>query len=250
MHKQPTGSRQNKQVKSHSKRPQSKPLSKTAKKQTKTITKRTNATSTDVNNTNTTAKAPKKLYDVNPNGLYSFNGKTPQVTQRTFIAPSAKVIGDVKIGQESTILDHVTIRGDNDTMTIGHYTNIQENSILHTDPGLPVTLGNYVTVGHNAVIHGCTIGDNTLIGMGAIIMNRAVVGKNCIIGAGAVVLEKANIPDGSIVVGSPAKVIKTGGEAEAAKITENAMVYANKVDHFFQMQKVTTPKYTEIDPNV
>ncbi len=123
-----------------------------------------------------------------------------------FIAPSADVIGKVSLGEDSSIWYHAVLRGDHDFIRVGRCCNIQDGCILHTDEGYPVEIGDCVTVGHGAIVHGCHIGDNTLIGMGAIILNGAEIGENCLIGAGALVTQGMKIPDGMMVLGSPAKI--------------------------------------------
>lgn len=125
-----------------------------------------------------------------------------------WIAPTAVVIGKVSLGKQASVWWHVVIRGDNDPITIGEGTNIQDGSVLHSDPGFPLVIGDQVTVGHMAMVHGCTIGDGTLIGINAVVLNGAKVGKNCLIGAKALVTEGMEIPDNSMAVGAPAKVIR------------------------------------------
>ena len=142
-----------------------------------------------------------------------------------FIAPNATVIGNVSLGSESSVWFNAVLRGDGDTITIGKRTNIQDGAIIHVDPGFPVTIGDEVIVGHAAIIHGATVGDNTLIGMRSTILNGAVIGKWCIIGAHALVTEGMQIPDYSLVLGSPAKIVKTLSDEQIQKIKRNAEVY-------------------------
>jgi len=125
-----------------------------------------------------------------------------------WIAPTAVVIGKVKLGKKASIWWHAVVRGDNDPITIGEGTNIQDGCVLHSDPGFPLMIGDRVTVGHMAMVHGCTIGDGSLIGINAVILNGAKIGKNCLIGAKALVGEGKEIPDNSLAVGAPAKVIR------------------------------------------
>lgn len=141
------------------------------------------------------------------------------------IASGAHVIGDVLIGENVGIWYNAVVRGDADTIIIGDNTNIQDNSTVHTDADYPVNIGKGVTIGHNAIIHGCTIGDNTVIGMGSIILSGAVIGSNCIIGAGSLVTGKMRIPDNSLAFGNPAKVIRTVSAEEIESNRENAMHY-------------------------
>ncbi len=142
-----------------------------------------------------------------------------------FIAPNTTLIGDIEIGEFSSVWFGSVIRADNDIVKIGYGTNIQDLSIIHVDPGCPVNIGNEVIIGHRCVIHGCTIKDNTLIGMGAIIMNKSEIGSFCIIGAGAVVTEGMIIPDYSVVMGMPAKIIKEVTPLQIEKIKQNAQSY-------------------------
>ncbi|MGI9353390.1 MAG: gamma carbonic anhydrase family protein [Rhizobiaceae bacterium] len=141
--------------------------------------------------------------------IYALGSKNPTFPGGFYwIAPSAVVIGDVTIGENVGIWFGSVLRGDNEPITIGDNSNIQENSVFHTDPGFPVILGNGCTIGHKAMIHGCTIGNNSLIGMGATVLNGAKIGDNCLIGAGALIPEGKDIPDNSLVVGMPGKVIR------------------------------------------
>ena len=130
--------------------------------------------------------------------------KTPVIHPNAYIAPNATVVGDVHIGAGSSVFFGSVLRGDREPITIGEDTNIQDNCVLHQEYGCPTTVGSRVTVGHGAILHGCTIGDETLIGMGAILLNGAVIGRHCIVGAGALVTQNTVIPDGSLVYGSPA----------------------------------------------
>lgn len=141
--------------------------------------------------------------------------RTTSIPERNiYIASDADVLGDVTIGEGSSVWYHSVVRGDTNYIMIGRNTNIQDGCVLHTDVNNPLEIGNGVTIGHRAIVHGCTIGDDTLIGMGAIVMNGARVGKNCIIGAGTLVTQGTVIPDGSMAFGSPAKVIRQLEEDE------------------------------------
>jgi carbonic anhydrase/acetyltransferase-like protein (isoleucine patch superfamily) len=142
-----------------------------------------------------------------------------------WIAPTATVIGDVSLAEDVGIWFGAVIRGDNDRIVIGARTNIQDGAMLHADPGFPLKIGADVTIGHHAIVHGCTIGPNTLVGMGATILNGAKIGANCLIGANALVTEGKEFPDNSLIVGSPAKAIRTLDDAAAAKLTESAASY-------------------------
>lgn len=144
-------------------------------------------------------------------------GLKMKVHESAYIADGAVVFGDVFIGEESSVWFHTTIRADRGEIRIGKGSNIQDNTVVHVDEGFPVHIGDYVTVGHGAVLHGCKIEDNTLVGMGAIILNGAKIGRNCIVGAGALVTQNMIVPDNSLVIGAPAKVMRqiTGQEAES-----------------------------------
>ena len=142
--------------------------------------------------------------------VFSVFGQAPEMPppDQCYVAETAIVIGRVRIKSGASLWFGAVLRGDNEWIEIGERTNIQDNCTLHTDPGFPLTVGSGVTVGHNAILHGCLIGNNTLIGMGAVVMNGAQVGSNCIVGAGALVAEKAVVPDNALVVGSPARKIR------------------------------------------
>jgi len=146
----------------------------------------------------------------------------------TFIAPGAIVLGDVTLGEDVGIWYHATVRGDRAPIAIGERSNIQDNAVVHVDAEHTVVIGKNVTVGHGAIIHGCAIGDNTLIGMGAIIMNGARIGKNCIVGAGALVTQNARIPDNSLVLGNPAKIKREVTQEEIAANLRNAESYVKE----------------------
>jgi len=149
-----------------------------------------------------------------------------------FIADNATVIGSVVLKQNASIWFNAVVRGDNDVITIGENSNIQDGSILHTDPGILLTVGRDVTVGHLAMLHGCTIGDGSLIGIKSLIMNRAVIGKNCLIGANSLIPEGKVIPDGSLVMGAPGKVVRALTEAEIAQLPMAAGRYVQNFKRF------------------
>ncbi|WP_292895856.1 gamma carbonic anhydrase family protein [Nitratireductor sp.] len=142
--------------------------------------------------------------------IYALAGESPIFEDRetNWIAPDASVIGRVRLGRNAGIWFGAVLRGDNEPIEIGENTNIQEHSVLHTDIGFPLTIGPGCTIGHRAILHGCRIGENSLVGMGAIVLNGAEIGRNCLVGAGALVTENKKIPDNSLVVGSPARVVR------------------------------------------
>lgn len=149
-----------------------------------------------------------------------------------WIAPGSHVIGRVRIGSGVGIWFGTTIRGDNELIAIGDGTNIQENTVMHTDIGFPLTIGKDCTIGHKAMLHGCTIGDNSLIGMGATVLNGAKIGANCLIGAGALITEGKEIPDGSLVMGSPGKVVRQLDDKAIQMLTLSARHYAENMRRF------------------
>lgn len=166
--------------------------------------------------------------------IYSLDDVRVQFNGDCFVADNATVVGNVSVGNNASIWFNVVIRGDSDLITIGDDTNIQDASVLHTDTGIPMTIGKGVTVGHKAMLHGCTVGDYTLIGINAVVLNGAKIGKHCLIGANTLVPENMEIPDGSLVVGSPAKIKRTLGdeqrkmlEASAQHYVENGRRFAN-----------------------
>lgn len=167
--------------------------------------------------------------------IYSLDGVQPNLPEGfCFVAESAQVIGHVILGEGAGIWFGAVLRGDNEPIDVGADSNIQENCVLHTDMGFPLVIGKGCTIGHAAILHGCTIGDNSLVGMGATVLNGAKIGRNCLIGAGALVTEGKEIPDNSLVVGSPAKVIRQLGddavtllEWSAKHYVENAKRFAN-----------------------
>lgn len=169
--------------------------------------------------------------------IYELDGVAPRVAASAWVAENAQVVGDVTLGERTSVWFGVTVRGDTDTITIGAGSNIQDGSVLHADDGVPLVIGTNVTVGHQVVLHGCSIGDESLIGIGAIVLNGAKIGKHCIIGANTLIAEGKEIPDGSLVVGSPGKVVRELSdeqkkmlEASAAHYVHNAQRYARELE--------------------
>ncbi|WP_284359872.1 gamma carbonic anhydrase family protein [Candidatus Phycosocius spiralis] len=160
---------------------------------------------------------------------FSLGDMSPKVPEsgNYWIAPTASVVGHCVLEENASIWFNAVLRGDNDVITIGENTNVQDGAILHTDDGIPLALGSYVTVGHLAMLHGCSVGDNSLIGIGAVVLNRAVIGKNCIIGAKALIPEGKIIPDNSLVMGAPGKVVREVSKHEAQFLTGSALHYVN-----------------------
>lgn len=164
--------------------------------------------------------------------IYSLDDKTPKRAEDAWVAESASVIGNVEMRESSSVWFGAVVRGDNEAIVIGKRSNVQDNSVLHSDPGSPLTIGVGVTIGHQVMVHGCTIGDHSLIGIGATILNGAKIGKNCIIGAHALITEGKVIPDGSMVVGSPGKVVKELGPQHIAMLQASAEVYVQNAKRF------------------
>lgn len=168
--------------------------------------------------------------------IYQWQGKKPVYNApfTGWIADNATVVGEVHLGNQVSVWFGAVVRADNAPIYLGDDTNIQENCVIHTDEGIAVKIGKGVTIGHLAMLHGCTIGDNSLIGIGAVVLNHANIGKNCIIGAKALVTENMQIPDNSLVVGSPAKVIRTLDEKTVAMLQRSALHYVAKAKSFEQ----------------
>ena len=165
--------------------------------------------------------------------LLSLGDRTPQlIGDGHFIAPDASVIGAVVLHHQASVWFNVVIRGDNEPMVIGENTNVQDGSVLHTDAGIPFELGRGVTIGHQVMLHGCRVGDNSLIGIQSIVMNRVVIGKNCLIGSGALITEGNVIPDGSVVLGSPGKIVRQITAEEIAWMQANAEHYVRNARRY------------------
>lgn len=165
--------------------------------------------------------------------LYRLGSRIPELRGDThFIADSAAVIGTVILENNTSIWFGAVLRGDNEPIHIGANSNVQDNAVLHTDPGIPLSVGNNVTIGHQAMLHGCTIGEGSLIGIKSVILNRAVIGKNCLIGANTLITEGKVIPDNSLVVGSPGKVLRSLSEDEIAAMHGNTAHYVENLKHY------------------
>ncbi len=158
--------------------------------------------------------------------VFALGSVAPQLPGEDYwIAPNAVVLGNVRLLKNASVWFGATIRGDNDLITIGENSNVQDNSVLHTDPGAPLTIGANVTVGHLVMLHGCTIGDGTLVGIGSVILNRTRIGRNCLIGANSFIGEGKEIPDNSMVLGAPGRVVRQIDEGMAAILTGSAKHY-------------------------
>ena len=155
------------------------------------------------------------------------------IAEWVYIAEGAKIVGDVTIGEDSSVWYNAVIRGDSNSITIGENTNVQDNAVLHTSHSHALKIGDNVTIGHGAIVHGCTVGNNVLIGMGAIVLDGAVVEDNCIIGAGALVTQNKVMPEGSLVLGNPAKVVRELTQEEIKSIQINADEYSEEAKQYF-----------------
>ncbi len=164
--------------------------------------------------------------------VYKLDDHEPSLPENHWIAPDAHVIGKVRIGKDVGIWFGAVLRGDNELIDIGDGSNIQEHSMLHTDIGFPLTIGNDCTIGHHAILHGCIIGDGSLIGMGATLLNGSKIGSGSIVGANALVTEGKEFPDGSLIVGSPAKAIRMLNDDDKARINQSAKAYVKNWQRF------------------
>jgi carbonic anhydrase/acetyltransferase-like protein (isoleucine patch superfamily) len=170
--------------------------------------------------------------------LYALGENAPQIADDAWVAPGCHLIGDIVLEEKTSVWFGSTLRGDNERITVGAGTNVQENTVMHTDMGSPLVIGPGCTIGHKVMLHGCVIGENTLIGMGATILNGAVIGRNCLIGAGALITENKVIPDGSLVMGAPGKVVREldaeaikGLQLSALHYQENAARFRRDLRH-------------------
>ncbi|MNG76128.1 2,3,4,5-tetrahydropyridine-2,6-dicarboxylate N-acetyltransferase [compost metagenome] len=160
--------------------------------------------------------------------IYRYDTLTPTLHPETFVAEDATVIGDVTLAQGVSVWPQAVLRGDNAAIRLGQHSNVQEGAVLHSDPGFPLTVGEGVTIGHQAMLHGCSIGDGTLVGIQAVVLNGAVIGKHCLVGAGAIVTEGKVFPDNSLILGAPAKVVRELSPEAIAGLQRNASDYVEK----------------------
>jgi carbonic anhydrase/acetyltransferase-like protein (isoleucine patch superfamily) len=164
--------------------------------------------------------------------VYALDDRLPQVHPSAWIADSAQVIGDVRLGEDTSLWFGCVLRGDNEPIVIGRGSNVQEGTVMHTDIGSPLTVGEGVTIGHQAMLHGCSIGDGALIGIQAVVLNNARIGRWCLVGAGALVTEGKEFPDGSLIMGSPAKVVRALEPAQIERLQRSAASYVEKARRF------------------
>ncbi|MEK9641894.1 MAG: gamma carbonic anhydrase family protein [Paracoccaceae bacterium] len=174
--------------------------------------------------------------------IYQLGDMCPDIHETAWIAKDANVIGNVQLGERSSVWFSATIRGDNEKIIIGNGTNIQESTVMHTDIGFPLSIGENCTIGHKVMLHGCEIGNNTLIGMGAVILNGARIGNNCLIGAGALITENKVIPDGSLVMGVPGKIVRELDAAAIERLHQIALHYQENAARFREELKEVSPK--------
>ncbi|RYH03152.1 gamma carbonic anhydrase family protein [Salipiger sp. IMCC34102] len=170
--------------------------------------------------------------------LYALGDHRPEIAEDAWIAPGCHLIGRVTLHARANVWFGTTMRGDNEPIVIGEGSNVQENCVLHTDMGFPLTVGEGCTIGHKAMLHGCAIGDNSLIGMGATVLNGARIGRNCLIGAGALITEGKEIPDGSLVMGAPGKVVRQLDAGAIEALRASALHYVDNAARFAQELKV------------
>lgn len=164
--------------------------------------------------------------------IYELDGHTPKLGQNAYVADSAQVVGKVTLEENASVWFGTIIRGDSEHIRIGRNSNVQDASVLHADEGVPLTLGENVSVGHKVMLHGCTVGDGSLIGIGAVVLNHAKIGKNCLVGAGALVTEGKEFPDGSMILGSPAKAVKQLSPEQIEGLKRIAKHYVENAERY------------------
>jgi carbonic anhydrase/acetyltransferase-like protein (isoleucine patch superfamily) len=167
-----------------------------------------------------------------PMAIYELDGIAPRIAPSAWVADTAAVIGDVELGEGSSVWFGAVLRGDGEPIRIGRSSSVQDGSVIHTDLGFPATVGNDVTVGHQVTLHGCSVGDGALIGIRAVVLNGAVIGPNCLVGAGALVTEGAAFPEGSLILGAPAKAVRQVTPAQIARLREGAARYGRNAERF------------------
>jgi carbonic anhydrase/acetyltransferase-like protein (isoleucine patch superfamily) len=164
--------------------------------------------------------------------IYALEGDAPVVPASAYVAPSATIIGRVTLGERASVWFGAVIRADNEPVHIGSESNVQEGAVLHVDPGFPMRIADRVTIGHQAMLHGCTIGEGSLVGIQSVVLNGAVIGKACLVGAGALVTEAKTFPDRSLILGAPAKVVRELTDEEVLRIAEAAASYVRRGAHY------------------
>ena len=169
--------------------------------------------------------------------IYQLGAHCPDIDDSAYVTDSATVIGRVQLKANASVWIGATLRGDNELISVGENSNIQEACVLHTDAGFPLRVGDGVTVGHQAMLHGCSIGDGSLIGIQAVILNGAKIGRNCLVGAGALVTEGKEFPDNSLIIGSPAKAVRTLSEEQLAALKQSSQMYVERARNYRQNLK-------------
>ena len=173
--------------------------------------------------------------------ILSLDGVSPRFAGRHYVAPGAVLVGDVRLGSDVSVWFNAVIRADNAPIRIGDGSNVQEGAVLHVDPGVPLEVGRHVTIGHQAMLHGCTVGDGTLIGIGAVVLNGARIGENCLVGAKALVTEGTEVPPGSLVLGSPAKVVRALSAEAIEGVRAGARSYVEKIGLYLERLAEAAP---------
>jgi carbonic anhydrase/acetyltransferase-like protein (isoleucine patch superfamily) len=173
--------------------------------------------------------------------LYALGSTEPTIAPSAYVAANATVIGNVILGEQVSIWFGAILRGDNEPIRVGDHSNVQEVAVLHTDPGYPLSIGSHVTVGHQSILHGCTIGDGSLIGIQAVVLNGAVIGQQCLVGAGTVVTERKIFPDRSLILGTPAKVVRELTSQELAALRTSAEVYVRRAHTYRESLRPILP---------
>ena len=163
----------------------------------------------------------------------------PEIADSSFVAESADIIGWVRIGEDASVWFNTVLRGDNEIIEIGKCSNVQDCSVMHTDPGCPLIVEENVTIGHSTMLHGCHIKQGSLIGIGSIVLNKATIGENCLVGANTLITENKSFPDGVLILGSPAKVVRELTEEELKGLKNSASSYVNKIPRYKQLKRVT-----------
>lgn len=172
---------------------------------------------------------------------YRLGDKTPTIDESAYVAVEATVIGDVRLAANTSVWAGAVLRGDNEPIVVGEDSNVQEGAVMHTDPGCPLVIGAGVTIGHQAMLHGCKVGDGSLIGIQAVVLNNAVIGKESLVGAGAIVTEGKVFPDRSLILGAPAKVVRTLSDDDVANLRRNAQTYVDR-RALFKTELVALPE--------
>ncbi len=168
--------------------------------------------------------------------IYTLGDRIPKIATSSFVAPSADVIGLVHIGEHASVWFNAVLRGDNELIHIGNRSNVQDGSVLHTDPGMPLTIEDNVTIGHSSMLHGCHIKTGSLIGIGSVIMNKAIIGECCLVGANALVTENKEFPDRTLILGAPATVVRELTDQEVEDVKHAAEIYVNKIPQYRNLQ--------------